>query len=181
VLKVFTHPLRIKLYRILRATDPATASQLAVAVEENVALVSYHLRKLAVHGFIEEVSVPEGDARQRWWKVSSAEGVTIRDSDFSGDPEGAAVYAEVRRLLSNDRHSDHQLWTQQRTDLSQEWADASFDSDFHADLSSDELSQLGAELIEVLQRWRDREHHGDDSDTDRRRIAIQLCAHPELR
>jgi DNA-binding transcriptional ArsR family regulator len=73
-LKVFTHPLRIKLYRALHASRKATASQLAEQVDEAVSLVSYHLRKLAEHGFIVEAPDESSDARERWWQPSSERG-----------------------------------------------------------------------------------------------------------
>ncbi|MEU8888189.1 helix-turn-helix domain-containing protein [Streptomyces sp. NPDC048442] len=73
-LKVFTHPLRIDLYRALFTGGAATASHLADEVDEAVSLVSYHLRKMAAHGFIVEAPGESKDARERWWRVECGHG-----------------------------------------------------------------------------------------------------------
>lgn len=70
-LKAFGHPLRMKLYRALYISREATASQLAEQVDEAVSLVSYHLRKLADHGLIEEAEQQGRDGRERWWQPAS--------------------------------------------------------------------------------------------------------------
>ena len=85
-LKVFTHPLRIELWRALNAVRSATASQLADQVDEAVSLVSYHLRKMAEHGFIEEALGESSDGRERWWKTSEEHTFTFRSTDFDDDP-----------------------------------------------------------------------------------------------
>ncbi|GHE14642.1 hypothetical protein GCM10010339_86060 [Streptomyces alanosinicus] len=51
-LRAFMNPLRMQLYRLLYAAGTATASQLAEHVDGTPSLVSYHLRKLAEHGFV---------------------------------------------------------------------------------------------------------------------------------
>ncbi len=37
-------------------------------------MVSYHLRKLAEHGFVTQASGQGADGRERWWQVASEEG-----------------------------------------------------------------------------------------------------------
>ena len=69
-LKALAHPLRMRLYRALCVADKATASHLADQVDEAVSLVSYHLRKLAEHGLIEEADPQSADGRERWWQAS---------------------------------------------------------------------------------------------------------------
>lgn len=68
-LKAFTNPLRMQLYRLLYAAGTATASQLADQVDQAPSLVSYHLRKLAEHGFVTEASgaaPTDGSGGGRW-------------------------------------------------------------------------------------------------------------------
>lgn len=84
-LKAISHPLRMRLYRALFVARTATASQLADQVDEAVSLVSYHLRKLADHGLIEEAEARSADGRERWWQPSSY-GVSIHDEDVRGTP-----------------------------------------------------------------------------------------------
>jgi DNA-binding transcriptional ArsR family regulator len=89
-LKALAHPLRMQLYRGLCVARVATASHLADQVDEAVSLVSYHLRKLAEHGLIEEAEPQSGDGRERWWRPSS-EGVSIRDRDFRDGSSTSSV------------------------------------------------------------------------------------------
>lgn len=93
-LKAFGHPLRMKLYRALYIARQATASQLAEQVDEQVSLVSYHLRKLADHGLIEEADREGKDGRERWWQPAS-KGLRFHDEDFSDAPEKAATHTAV--------------------------------------------------------------------------------------
>lgn len=109
---MFTHPLRIRIYRALFTGGEATASRLADQVDEAVSLVSYHLRKLAAHGFIVEAPGHDGDGRERWWKLSSDRGFNFRNSDFDDQPEGVAVLSQVtRQLLATRAGSTSSTWT----------------------------------------------------------------------
>ena len=97
-LKAIAHPLRMRLYRALFVARTATASQLAEQLDEAVSLVSYHLRKLAEHGLIEEAEAQSADGRERWWQPSSY-GLSIRDEDVRGNPETAAASDAVGRTI----------------------------------------------------------------------------------
>lgn len=94
-LKALGHPLRMKLYRALYVAGTATASQLADQVDEAVYLVSYHLRKLAAHGLIEEARGSGRDARERWWQPVGA--LATRDEDFRDAPERGRRVAPLPR------------------------------------------------------------------------------------
>lgn len=67
-LKALTHPLRLRLLGLLRVDGPATASGLAARLGLNSGATSYHLRQLALHGFIEE-DEGRGSQRDRWWRA----------------------------------------------------------------------------------------------------------------
>ncbi|WP_327237051.1 helix-turn-helix domain-containing protein [Streptomyces sp. NBC_01317] len=98
--KVFGHPLRMRLYRALHLSRTGTASQLADQVGETVSLVSYHLRRLADHGLIDEAE-GHGDGRERWWKLAS-EDPALRAASFSRAylaPLTAAQLAELSREM----------------------------------------------------------------------------------
>lgn len=97
-LKALAHPLRMRLARALTIARVATASQLAEQVDEAVSLVSYHLRKLAEHGLIEEAEPQSADGRERWWQPAS-DGVSIRDEDFRDAPEKAAALTDRKSVV----------------------------------------------------------------------------------
>jgi hypothetical protein len=155
-LKVFTHPLRIALYRALSAARAATASQLADQVDEAVSLVSYHLRKMAAHGFIVEAPELSTDGRERWWKPVSDKGWSFRSSDFVGDPEGAAVVGQVTRQLLATRTERYSVFLDQQSAWSTEWTDAAFSAEYVPRLTAAELAELGEEMAAIARRWRER-------------------------
>ncbi|MFF7212096.1 winged helix-turn-helix domain-containing protein [Streptomyces sp. NPDC008238] len=179
-LKVFTHPLRIELYRALFTARTATASQLADQVDEAVSLVSYHLRKLAAHGFITEAPGQSSDGRERWWKVGSERGFTFRASDFADRPEGAAVMGEVTRQLLATRYARYAAYLDQQLAWGKEWTDASFSSEYLPRLTADETRRFGEELDELMKRWTDRGRAAEEAgDTEgREHVAVHLYGFP---
>ena len=178
-LKVFTHPLRIELFRLLTAVGPATASHLAEQVDEAVSLVSYHLRKMAAHGFLTEARGGTGDARERWWQVSPDERFTFRSSDFDGAPEGAAVARQVVRRLVETRTRRYAEYLDTAAGWPREWRDAAFSAEYLAYLTTDELTAYAAELQEVAERWGE---HGKSAaeagDAPREHVSVHLYGFP---
>jgi DNA-binding transcriptional ArsR family regulator len=178
-LKAMAHPLRMKLYRALFVARRATASQLAEQVDEAVSLVSYHLRKLADHGLIEEAERQSEDGRERWWQPSS-DGLSFHDEDFRGEPEKAATHAAAGRISFDQhvelyrRHLDsHQTWAP-------EWRDASFSSEYLSRLTAEELAGLSREMHELIKRYeaagRAREEAGDTAG--RENVALHVYGFP---
>src|SRR6218665_3515312 len=66
-LKALAHPLPVRIFDLLAAQGPQTASSLAAMVGETSGSTSYHLRALAAHDLIREVP-GRGTARERWWE-----------------------------------------------------------------------------------------------------------------
>ncbi|MFF4485739.1 helix-turn-helix domain-containing protein [Streptomyces sp. NPDC001544] len=151
-LKAFAHPLRANLYRLLCVEGVATASQLAEHVDEAVSLVSYHLRKLAEHGLIEEAEPQTGDGRERWWQPASG-GVTIRGEDFRGEPAKAAAHLAATRLFHDQRADRYRRYLDERPTWSPEWNTASVDSEAWMRLTPAELTELKQELVSLLRRY----------------------------
>ncbi|WUS96528.1 helix-turn-helix domain-containing protein [Streptomyces sp. NBC_00708] len=178
-LKAFGHPLRMKLYRALYIARQATASQLAEQVDEAVSLVSYHLRKLADHGLIEEADRAGRDGRERWWQPAS-EGLRFYDEDFSEAPELAATHSAVSRL-SFDQHVE---MYRRHLDASRswpaEWRGASFSSEYLARLTAGELAALADEMNDLIKRYeqqgRAREEAGDTEN--RENVALHVYGFP---
>ncbi|MFF3390486.1 ArsR/SmtB family transcription factor [Streptomyces sp. NPDC002669] len=178
-LKAFGHPLRMKLYRALYIAGSATASQLADQVDEAVSLVSYHLRKLADHGLIEEAERQGGDGRERWWQPAS-KGLNFHEEDFSDAPEKVAVHAAVGRL-SFDQHIEmYRRYLDSARSWPPEWRSAASSSEYLARLTHEELSALSREVHELIDRYeelgRAREEAGDTEG--RENVAMHLYAFP---
>jgi DNA-binding transcriptional ArsR family regulator len=154
-LKVFTHPLRIKLYRALTVARKATASQLGEQVDEAPSLVSYHLRKLAAHGFIVEAPGGSSDGRERWWQVSSERGFSFRSTDFADRPEGAAVMSAVTRQIVTSRYERYMAHLDESAAWPREWMETEFSSEYLASLTAAELGRLAEEMDALVRRWID--------------------------
>ncbi|MEU7423916.1 helix-turn-helix domain-containing protein [Streptomyces sp. NPDC040750] len=154
-LKAFAHPLRAELYRLLCVQDVATASQLAEHVDEAVSLVSYHLRKLAGHGLIEEAEPQTADGRERWWRPAS-DGVSIQDADFRDDPGKSAAHLAATRLFHDQRADRYRRYLDERATWSAEWNAANLDVESWMRLTPAELTGLKEELRALLQRYDER-------------------------
>jgi DNA-binding transcriptional ArsR family regulator len=179
-LKVFTHPLRIRLYRELFTAGTATASHLADQVDEAVSLVSYHLRKLAAHGFIVAAPEKSTDGRERWWKLSSERGFSFRSADFADRPEGAAVLDEVTRQLLATRAERYERYLNQQGTWPAQWVDAAFSSEYMPRLSAAELREMAEEIGALMRRWTDRGAAAVAAgDTEGREfVAVQMYGFP---
>ncbi|GEK02903.1 transcriptional regulator [Streptomyces sp. 1-11] len=178
-LKALAHPLRMKLYRALCVADKATASHLADQVDEAVSLVSYHLRKLAEHGLIEQAAPQSADGRERWWQPSS-EGVSIRDRDFRDAPEKAAAHLAATRLFHDQRTDLYRRYLDERPTWSAEWNAAAADSESLLRLTAPELRALQDELLALIRRYdqqgRSAEAAGDTEG--REHVALHVYGFP---
>ncbi|WP_333775943.1 ArsR/SmtB family transcription factor [Streptomyces sp. IBSBF 3136] len=178
-LKALAHPLRMRLYRLLFAAEAATASQLAEQVDEAVSLVSYHLRKLAEHGLVEEAEPRSADARERWWQPAT-QGVSIRDQDFRDAPEKAAAHVAASRLFQEQRSEMYRTYLDQRAAWGHEWNAASSDSESLLRLTPAELTEMKRELLDVVKRYDERARHREAAgDTEgREHVALHVYGFP---
>ena len=163
VLKALAHPLRLRLYELLTARGPATASQLAEHVDEVAGLVSYHLHQLGRHGFVQEAPELGKDGRERWWRVVPG-GFNWSSADFLGDPGRRAVAESAERLLLSRQLDRLQQYSAGKDAWGPDWVDAALASDALFQLTPDELRQLSVELQALFSRWSRRTVPEDGQD-----------------
>jgi DNA-binding transcriptional ArsR family regulator len=178
-LKALAHPLRMKLYRGLTVARVATASQLAEQVDEAVSLVSYHLRKLAEHGLIEEAEPQSGDGRERWWQPAS-DGVSIRDEDFRDAPEKAAAHTAASRLFFEQRNEMYRRYLDERAHWAPGWNTAAESSESMLRLTAPELDRLTAEMLALVRQYEELGRAAEAAgDTEgRENVAVHTYAFP---
>ncbi|WP_089101048.1 ArsR/SmtB family transcription factor [Streptomyces hyaluromycini] len=178
-LKALAHPLRMQLYRGLCVAGKATASQLADQVDEAVSLVSYHLRKLAEHGLIEEAEPQSTDGRERWWQPAS-DGISIRDRDFRDAPEKAAAHLAATRLFHEQRADMYRRYLDERATWSTEWNAAAPDSESLLRLTAAELDELREELVALARKYDEKGRSADaNGDTEgREHVALHVYGFP---
>ncbi|WP_159766810.1 winged helix-turn-helix domain-containing protein [Streptomyces sp. HM190] len=178
-LKALAHPLRMQLYRGLFVCGAATASMLAEQVDEAVSLVSYHLRKLAEHGLIEQAEPRSGDARERWWQPAAG-GVTVSGEHFRDEPEKRAAHLAAARLFQEQRSEMYRVYLDERPAWGAEWNEAAHDSESLLRLTAAELGDLRRDMLELIKKYdargRDREAAGETEG--REHVAVHTYAFP---
>jgi DNA-binding transcriptional ArsR family regulator len=168
---VLAHPLRTRLLTALRTGGPATATALARRLDTNTGATSYHLRKLASVGLVDETQ--DGRGRERWWQASTpSHGWTERD--VAGDADAEAASDWLRRHYLRSFVDRYERWLDRSSDESLDWRDAAEFGDAEIRLSPDELRAFQGELLELLDRYR----HPSRDDSDARRVAFYYHAFP---
>ncbi|MFE4048002.1 ArsR/SmtB family transcription factor [Streptomyces sp. YIM B13518] len=154
-LRGLAHPLRMQLLNVLRRNGPATASQLAAKLGESSGATSYHLRRLAAHGFVEDA--PErGKGRERWWKATH-EGVRFDETlleDRSPDVRGAVDL--LLHEVANQHTRELATWLGTRGDWPEEWRRVSDMSDWTLRLTPELADELVHKMHDLVEGYRVR-------------------------
>ena len=102
-LQALAHPVRMAIVEQLSISGPLTATELADRLDETPANCSWHLRKLARFGLVEEAE--GGTGRQRPWQVPGI-GFSWEDEDGSTSTEqrrAAQAMSELAMARAMDR------------------------------------------------------------------------------
>jgi DNA-binding transcriptional ArsR family regulator len=166
-LRAIAHPLRVRLYEILTAEGPATVSQLAEKLGGMVGTLSYHLRQLEAHGYIEEASELAKDRRERWWRAVPG-GMRWSEVALEETPGGREAADAARRVLLGRQIDRLRRWNQQRGKWGDAWREAAFSTDMLLALTPAELRQFGEEISAVVHRWVERSKANGSADGARR-------------
>lgn len=169
-LRGLAHPVRMRVLRLLQADGPATATGLAQRLGESSGTLSWHLRQLAEHGFIEE-DVERGNRRERWWRALKGT-TTLSSAEFRNDPDTRGALSIY--LNQTVEFQFQRLATYLSEDWGPKWEGASTISDWNSlRLTPGQLTALNAELFEVLKR-----HTPAEPDPDAEAVVIQLQSFP---
>jgi DNA-binding transcriptional ArsR family regulator len=170
-LRILAHPLRSRLLTALRLDGPATATSLAHALETNTGATSYHLRRLAGAGLVEEAD--GGRGRERRWRASTeSHGWTERD--VVGDPDGRAASDWLRRHYLDGFVQVYEQWLEVQHDWPIDWQAAAESGDASVRVTPADLEELHKELYAVLERYRDPR----PDDPDAQRVQVYLHTVP---
>ncbi|WP_203782825.1 winged helix-turn-helix domain-containing protein [Paractinoplanes rishiriensis] len=172
-LKALGHPIRQQILRRLRRDGPATSTSLARALAESTGTTSYHLRRLAEHGFVQEL--PErGNGRERWWEAPRQDIRFGRRSHMSAAARDA--FAELGRL---EVAADVEAFThfQQRRDTLGEWGDALLFARGALRLTPEELLRFWNDYMALFQRYADETREPADGA---RQVLLRFLAFPDV-
>ncbi len=179
-LKAMAHPLRMRILQLLELHRRASVTSLADELGESTAAISYHLRQLARHGFVEEFE-PEDLAdegrrapgrRQRWWRMA-VDQIHMTGFDFLQDEDTREAAGFITRELQSERARRMTHWLTTATRWPVEWQRASTDLDGHLDLSARQARALADELAALVDRYR-KVRPGKGA----RRVEIQYAVFP---
>ena len=169
-LKALTHPARLRMLALLRTEGPATATTLARRLDLNTGATSYHLRQLALHGFVVE-DAERGNARDRWWKAAHQ---STRLDRAHLDSAGQAAADAFQQAVA----TEHTAWLQQameeRGQLPEAWRGASTLSDFGLRLTPRRSRELIRAIFAVIESWGE----SPEDDEDVADVALVLHAFP---
>lgn len=164
-LRVLAHPLRSRLLTSLRSDGPATATALAGVLDTNTGATSYHLRRLADVGLVDETE--QGRGRERWWRASTpSHGWTERD--VAGDPDAEAASDWLKRHYLRTFVERYEAWLDDAQGWPLEWRTAADSGDAMLHLTAARLGDFQAELTALIDRYRDP----SPDDPAARRIAV---------
>jgi Helix-turn-helix domain len=171
MLRGLAHPMRIRLRAELIEHGPATASQLAARIGESSGATSYHLRQLAIYGFV--VDEPgRGSGRERYWRaVHRSTWFDMSDWESPERAVGAEYLRAVARLYAERivRFADGTETAHE--ELGREWAESAEMSDWLLDLDLDEAAELRRRFHELCAPYR----HGDvAARPGARRVVVQV-------
>jgi DNA-binding transcriptional ArsR family regulator len=142
------HPLRLDLLELLLVHGALTASQAGRELGQNPSNVSWHLRKLADHGFVRQST--EGEGRRRPWRIvaeSLSWGEDAEDSVTSAALRDVAVEREVQVLRRALAGYDRQP---------QAWKEATRLTQARLWLTADEAAELGERIAALTEATADR-------------------------
>lgn len=161
--KAMAHPLRVEILRILQTHKRASVTSLAAELGETTGAISYHLRQLARHGFVEqfdpadENSTAGADARgpgrkQRWWRMAVDE---IHSSGFEmlNDPATAEAARYLLRESTAQLARDLAHWQATATEWSKPWQRAHTSMQGNLELNPKQTRALADDLSALLARY----------------------------
>ncbi len=170
-LRALAHPLRMRILGRLRIDGPATATSLAAALNESSGATSYHLRRLAAHGFVEDA--PElGTGRERWWRALH-DATSFSIADFLDDPE-ALVAARVLRRESLRLYARLiETWLAGEETWGDAWIDAAVLDDRVARFTPERLKAFERGVLDLVS-----EHEVPPDTQGAERVVILLHGFP---
>ncbi|MFI1202955.1 helix-turn-helix domain-containing protein [Streptomyces sp. NPDC020883] len=150
-LRGIAHPLRMRILELLTLDGPDTATGLSRRLGENTGTVSWHLRHLADHGFIEE-ETGRGTRRERWWRAAAVSH-RLDTTDFRDDPDARGPLSVYVHEIVQQHFN--QVVDYLADDWGPEWRDAGAVAQWHdLVLTPNQLTAMNQELAQVVERYR---------------------------
>lgn len=153
-LTAMSHPLRRRMLDVLRVYGPSTATAVAERTGQTPANISHHMRVMSKAGLVEEAPELAQTRRERWWRLVPT-GLQWSEVDFAEGGGAGAVVAEAALSLNLEHHLNLvRSWHATAAEAqARRWEDTPFAIDKWLTLTPNELAELSAEMIDLLDRW----------------------------
>lgn len=165
-LRALAHPVRLAIMEQLTVHGFMTATELADRLDETPSNCSWHLRKLAEHGFVEEAE--GGLGRRRPWQVV---GLGMQWGDVDESPELARAGEALSALMIDREVARLARARARRREDTPPWQEASTWTQSMMWLTADELKEINTAVCDLLLSRLDRFEH-----PERRPEGARLCA-----
>lgn len=174
-LRALSHPVRLRLLGLLRSDGPSTASKLAERLGLNSGATSYHLRQLALHGYVAD-DADRGTGRDRWWK--SVHRSTWTDDDAGADQADRDAVDAFLQAAAVVHTEQLQHAVEERQLLPEAWRRTSTVSDWRLHLDPEQARALLDRLIELFESYRSQDPEPEDAPAGTAQMIFQLHAFP---
>src|SRR5919107_876660 len=158
ILRAVAHPTRNRILSELSAAGSLRAVDIARLLGVPANQASFHLRQLAKYGLVEEAPDRARDRRDRAWRLTDPEGISISTRELLAQPGGQAAYAVFQR---NAVAWGHHLVDRALTPEHERQRHKSV-SEYAVRLTPDESLELTRQLGELVEGWRQRTQGGVD-------------------
>lgn len=169
IFRTLANPLRRRILSHLQQHREANSTSLARALGESTGTTSYHLRKLAEQGFVEEVP-GKSDGRERWWRALPFH-IQAPDPAKMEAAEWTAAIEDAKAKAEHDIDLYFRVLTQYEGP--EGWAQSSRGGSY---MTKQELLAFFDEYLALLRKY---EHAAHDAPEGARPVALRFFAVPD--
>lgn len=155
VLRALGHPARLRMLDVLQERGGATATECAEVVELSASACSWHLRQLAAAGLVRDAG-RRADGRERVWEATVPSWHVDMDT-IDADPteaQGLDLAVTQALLQASDAAVEGFVVRTAQHQEPRHWREASLVSNSNLRLSADELGELVAQIMRLLDPYR---------------------------
>jgi DNA-binding MarR family transcriptional regulator len=167
--RTLTNPVRRGILNYIGYYGEANSTSVARALGESTGTTSYHLRKLAEQGLIEEI-LERSAGRERWWRLLPFNHVAAAPGERTPDEEAA-----LREWGSERLSSDVELYIKALAEYDgpEGWVQAQRHGGY---MTKTELLAFFDEYLALIAKY---SHLHEDAPEGARSMALRFLAVPE--
>ncbi len=175
-MKALAHPLRLDVLDLLAVSGPMSASEAAVELGQTPANVSWHLRKLAEHGFVRQAT--SGPGRRRPWKVVAESLSWGEGRQGPGDTEDTVTSSGLRDVTIERDLQTLRTALALAGEESDEWRAATGVYQARLWLTAGEADAIGAEVRRLFSSRAEQRRDPTNRPADARVVALMAWVVP---